>query len=157
MNRLREARKHNEISAEDLAERLEISVPYLYELERGEKRLNEDLLHKIADIFSISTDYILGRTDSPHSPGSDKVKDISYLVPRDAKNHAEAYLKVAETADKYGLTPDQITKLIEHTAAFFGPLYEKEEAKRRKGEFAAHGPRQPGQLSGGIPDEQDKP
>lgn len=58
--RLREARLIRSMSAEKFAEELGISESYLYRLERGEKRLNEDILRRLKERFRISADWVLG-------------------------------------------------------------------------------------------------
>lgn len=57
--RIKELRKQRKISGYKMAERLGVSPQYYYELERGEKRLNQELIKKMADIFGVSTDYLL--------------------------------------------------------------------------------------------------
>lgn len=61
-NRLRELRNSKKLSGVDVAEALSITPQYYYELEKGEKRLNEDLLRKLAEYFNTTTDYILSRS-----------------------------------------------------------------------------------------------
>lgn len=58
-HRLKELRTKNRISGNIVAESVGISSQYYYELERGEKRLNEDLIRKLARFFEVSTDYLL--------------------------------------------------------------------------------------------------
>jgi repressor LexA len=66
---LRELRKKKKITAEKMAEILGISVPYLYDLENGRRRLNQDLLKKLREKFGVSADYILdGRQTVPLPP-----------------------------------------------------------------------------------------
>jgi len=48
-NRLRELRNSRNMSGVDVAEAINITPQYYYELEKGEKRLNEDLLRKLAE------------------------------------------------------------------------------------------------------------
>lgn len=60
-NRLRFIREHKRLSAPVVAKQIEISPQYLYELERGEKRLNETMLNKLADFYGTTTDFLLGR------------------------------------------------------------------------------------------------
>lgn len=63
-NRIRELREAQGISGTKLAETLNLSPQYLYELERGDKRLNEDILMRLAETFNVTTDYILGRDET---------------------------------------------------------------------------------------------
>jgi len=62
MNRIRELRKEKAISAQRLAEMLHITPKHLYDLETGKRRLHEDVIKRLADIFAVSTDYLLSRT-----------------------------------------------------------------------------------------------
>lgn len=59
-NNIREMRKRRGMSGADLAELLGISTQYLYDIERGKRRLSAEILSKLSDIFGSSTDYILG-------------------------------------------------------------------------------------------------
>lgn len=63
-NRIRELREAQGMSGTKLAEMLSLSPQYLYELERGDKRLNEDILMQLANVFNVTTDLILGRDES---------------------------------------------------------------------------------------------
>jgi len=60
VNRIKELRKAKKISGIKLAGLLGTSAQYLYELEKGEKRLNETLIRRLAEIFNVSADYLLG-------------------------------------------------------------------------------------------------
>lgn len=62
-NNLKELRKKRSVKVDTIVECLGISMVYYYDLEKGERRFNEDLLKKLADFYNVSIDYILGRTD----------------------------------------------------------------------------------------------
>jgi repressor LexA len=64
-NNLRMIREKRNITGIAIAGALEITPTYYYELEKGQKRLNETLLHKLAGHLNVSTDYILGRANTP--------------------------------------------------------------------------------------------
>ncbi len=64
-NNLKLIRNQRNISGIALAAALEITPTYYYELEKGRKRLNETLLHKLAGHLNVSTDYLLGRANTP--------------------------------------------------------------------------------------------
>lgn len=66
-NRLREIRRARGLSGTAVAEAIGISPQHYYDLEKGERRLNEDLLKSLADQFAVSVDYLLGRTDDPRT------------------------------------------------------------------------------------------
>src|SRR5690625_937040 len=56
--------KHN-LSQRELATRLDINVSVMNRIESGERAIRDTELIKIAQIFNVKTDYLLGLTDSP--------------------------------------------------------------------------------------------
>lgn len=58
-NRIRELREEFGITREELAEDTELSVKFLYEIEKGRKGISAVTLLKIAKRFSCSCDYIM--------------------------------------------------------------------------------------------------
>lgn len=63
-NRIKHLRKLKKISGIKLAEKLDISPPYLYDLEKGKRKLSGELAGRIAEIFKVTTDYLLCVTDN---------------------------------------------------------------------------------------------
>jgi transcriptional regulator with XRE-family HTH domain len=43
--------------------------------ERGTKQPQLDTVNKLADLFEVSADYLLGRTDNPNSPEGDDIPE----------------------------------------------------------------------------------
>lgn len=62
-NRLAELRNQNKLTQRDIAKRLNISQPSYIRYEQGTAEPTYENLVKIADLFDVSTDYLLGRTD----------------------------------------------------------------------------------------------
>ena len=60
---LLELRVENNLSRAQLAEKLSVSVRLISYWENGQRECDFDMLIKIADLFSVSLDYLLGRTD----------------------------------------------------------------------------------------------
>lgn len=56
-------REENNLSRAQLAERLNVSVRLISYWENGQRECDFDMLIKIADLFSVSVDYLLGRKD----------------------------------------------------------------------------------------------
>jgi Helix-turn-helix. len=82
-------------SGNKIAELLNLSVQYYYDLEtgRGGKRLNSDHLTKLAEIFKVSTDEILGKdilsnNDDVHKKPKDLLK---YLDQAEVMFDGELY------------------------------------------------------------------
>lgn len=56
-------RNENNFSRVQLAEKLNVSVRLISYWESGQRECSFDMLIKIADLFSVSVDYLLGRSD----------------------------------------------------------------------------------------------
>ena len=61
--RLKEQRKLYKLTQRDMALRLGISQPSYIRYENGSSEPSQENLVKIANIFDVSTDYLLGRAD----------------------------------------------------------------------------------------------
>ncbi|MBE5748628.1 MAG: helix-turn-helix transcriptional regulator [Clostridiales bacterium] len=61
--RLNELRVESSLSRAQLAEMLNVSVRLISYWENGERECGFDMLIKIANLFSVSIDYLLGRKD----------------------------------------------------------------------------------------------
>ena len=57
--RIRKAREEMGYTREKFAEKLEVSVSYLAELERGRTGISVKMLIKVCDVLGLSADYIL--------------------------------------------------------------------------------------------------
>lgn len=57
--RIRELREIQNYTREGLAERVDISTKFLYEIERGKKGFSADILCRLAKVLSVSCDYIM--------------------------------------------------------------------------------------------------
>ena len=63
--RLIQLRKEKRLSQEALAKKLEIGSRAYQYYESGERLPRLDVLLKLADFFSVSLDYLAGRSDTP--------------------------------------------------------------------------------------------
>ena len=61
--RLSELRMESTLSRAQLAEKLSVSVRLISYWENGQRECDFDMLLKIAEFFSVSVDYLLGRND----------------------------------------------------------------------------------------------
>ena len=57
--RIRRAREKLGYTREEFAEKLDVSVSYLAELERGRTGISVKLLVKVCDVLGLSADYVL--------------------------------------------------------------------------------------------------
>lgn len=60
---LGELRIENNFTRAQLAEKLNVSIRLISYWENGQRECDFDMLIKIADIFSVSIDYLLGRME----------------------------------------------------------------------------------------------
>lgn len=64
-NRIREIREEKGISGTKIAQMLSISPQYYYDIEKGKRNLSAEIVSKLSDIFNVSSDYLLGKTNNP--------------------------------------------------------------------------------------------
>jgi len=76
-NRIRYIRRVKGFSGTKIAEELGISPQYYYDIEKGKRNLSAEMATRLAGIFGVSTDYLLGRTDdSGHQQDENLDEDI---------------------------------------------------------------------------------
>lgn len=64
-DRLARIRELRQISQADLADMVGLGTQQIYRYENGKTKPDGDVVAKIAQILEVSTDYLLGLTDSP--------------------------------------------------------------------------------------------
>lgn len=83
--RLTNLREHNHLSQSDVAHRLKVSPALISAYESNERKPSLERLVALADIYHVSTDYILGRTLK---------NDASIIV--DVSNLTETQIKIVQ-------------------------------------------------------------
>ncbi|KAF6576533.1 helix-turn-helix domain-containing protein [Paenibacillus polymyxa] len=90
MNRIREIRRKKGITGPELAAKLDITPQYLYGFEKETRTLSAEMASRIASIFEVSVDYLLGRTDesegTPYIPEwatSRDIRDFKKILEED--------------------------------------------------------------------------
>lgn len=61
--RLKQLREENNLSQLDLANKLNMSQQAISAYEKGAREPDIDTIKKISDLFNVSTDYLLGKSD----------------------------------------------------------------------------------------------
>lgn len=74
-DRLRALRKKYGYSRQKLAELLGIGESQIPRYETNQNKPSSDVVVRIAQLFDVSTDYLLGLTDDPHSHWSSELSD----------------------------------------------------------------------------------
>lgn len=65
MNRIKELRKRLKLSQDSLADKLHVHQTAISQWERGLTAPDIDNLRNMSELFSVSIDYLLGRSDLP--------------------------------------------------------------------------------------------
>lgn len=82
MNRIREIRQQKGISGPELASQLDITPQYLYGFEKETRTLSAEMAGRIASIFEVSVDYLLGRTEI----NQDAHQHPEWATPKDKRD-----------------------------------------------------------------------
>ena len=96
MNRIAELRKQKEISQSKLGEILGVAQNTICNWEMGNRQPDNDSLFRMADLFGVTIDYILGREN-------DEMPDEIIILNRAAKK----------------MTPEQRKKLLDVAKTIF--------------------------------------
>ena len=102
-NRLRELRKANELSQGDMAEKLDMTTSAYGYYEQGKSKPSPETLSDIADIFGVTTDYLLGRSSNPklsHKNEVDIQKDLEAMKENFNKGALQMQLDGEELDDE---------------------------------------------------------
>jgi len=94
--RLRKLRTTSKLTQKQLADKINVTHVSISGYESGNRTPDTDTLQKIAQVFDVSTDYLLGRTDDP-SPTSKKSSGGRAFLGG-ADNYTEEELEIAELA-----------------------------------------------------------
>lgn len=78
-DRMRELRKINNYSQEDIAKKLDVSTSAYGFYEQGKTTPNAKTLEYLADLYDVTVDYLLGRTSNPRLNAKDEVDIASNL------------------------------------------------------------------------------
>lgn len=102
--RLKELRKQKQLSQTEFAKLFNVAQNTVSNWENGIRTIDTTTLNRLADFFNVSSDYILGRTDSPSSPAPAEVKEST-------EKDIQIYMGVRDLPDK---DKDEILYLIQY-------------------------------------------
>ncbi|MDZ4541647.1 helix-turn-helix domain-containing protein [Bacillus zanthoxyli] len=74
--RLRKLRKENGLTMKELGRKLNLAESTISGYENGNRKPDYDTLNQFADVFDVSTDYLLERTDFKNNSEIKNSKDI---------------------------------------------------------------------------------
>ncbi|MBQ9082420.1 MAG: helix-turn-helix transcriptional regulator [Clostridia bacterium] len=101
--RIRKFRKMRGFSQEELAERVDISVPHMSHIETGNTKLSLPVLVAIAGALEVRTDDLLFDWDTTtHGTAAGDIADIlNHCTPGQAKALADIVKTAKQSMDKY--------------------------------------------------------
>lgn len=79
--RIKQCRKRQHLTQECLAEKIEVSPHYIYEIERGIKTMSIFTLYNISTTLDVSTDYLLTGNIQNTSYDADKLVSLIEDIP----------------------------------------------------------------------------
>ena len=113
--RIRELRMKNDLTQQNIADHLGINRTTYVKYETGDIDISAKVLNILADLFSVPTDYLLGR-DVPANTPEDKKNNLPPLNQKDEKDISVALDKILnnleceEALSFYGEPMDEHTK-----------------------------------------------
>ncbi len=88
--RIRDLREDNDIKQSDIANRLHITQPQYQLYESGKRQIPVDILIRLAAIYDVSIDYLLGLTNAKKAPApalnADAKKALTYFSRLNQEN-----------------------------------------------------------------------
>lgn len=93
--RIKQCRKLQKLTQEKLAELIDVSPHYIYEIEKGLKCMSLSTLMDIASVLHASTDYILfGKPNDYPSPNTDRLNIVLDTIPLQKRKNIAEVLKL---------------------------------------------------------------
>lgn len=84
--RIRKSRKEINMTQEEFAEAIGVSVGYINQIETGKKCFNLKRFNEIVDIFDKPISYFVEGTDTPEQSTIKEITDLLYNVDADKLN-----------------------------------------------------------------------
>lgn len=95
--RLKELRRENSLTQEELSRKLHITRSRLAMYEQGKRDPDTEVLDAIADFFNVDMDYLMGRTHSKHKA------NIPFILENNVDLETIFYLSKLTTAQQHQL------------------------------------------------------
>lgn len=109
MNNLRQARKAKGLTQTEVARAIGLTQNGYSYWENGKAKIDKDQLLKLAELFEVSTDYLLGNTSKPNTKGvwipvlGEVAAGIPIEAVEDIVDYEEIDAALAATGDFFGL------------------------------------------------------
>lgn len=110
-DRLTNLRKKTKLYQVDMAKKIGVARATYGAYEQGTRQPDFETLQTIADFFDVSTDYLLGRTDSPYSNGVNNDKEKSLFMSKIANEFPDIDLMFK---DMESLTGEEMKEVYDY-------------------------------------------
>ncbi|GCD83705.1 hypothetical protein PTHTG4_27690 [Parageobacillus thermoglucosidasius] len=130
-DRIRELREERDWSQREFAKRVGINYSVVNRIELGKRNVEDHELAKIADVFGVTTDYLLGRTDNPNPPDDDD-KELGTLakINQLIKEYGIEQMGFFDIEKWKSLSEEEIEEIIKHFEWVVHKAKEKNKAAR---------------------------
>ncbi|MDA3973254.1 helix-turn-helix domain-containing protein [Enterococcus thailandicus] len=78
--KIKELRNQHGLTQSELAKKMNVSQQTIGSWEVGRAEPNSDALNKLADLFDVTTDYLLGRNQTPDWANEDDLVELDKLL-----------------------------------------------------------------------------
>lgn len=126
--RLKYLRTQKKLTQKQLAEKINVTHVSISGYESGNRSPDTDTLQRLADFFEVSTDYLLGRSDTPTTPNGISKEDYANLS-EEQKEVLDFFLSLDDLAFKE--KPADILAALEQFELYY-KLYKEQQAKKQK-------------------------
>ncbi|MBM7582971.1 transcriptional regulator with XRE-family HTH domain [Caldicoprobacter guelmensis] len=115
-DRIKQLREETNMGRAELAQKIGITYYALSKYETNERQPDYETLKKIARLFNVSTDYLLGYSDirNPYEKTYDKL-GINELSP-ESKKELEKFVELLKLKDKMDKTKDEMSSALDSNA-----------------------------------------
>jgi HTH-type transcriptional regulator, competence development regulator len=130
-DRIRELREERNWSQREFAKRVGINYSVVNRIELGKRNVEDHELAKIADVFGVTTDYLLGRTNNPNPPENDD-KELGTLarINQLIKEYGIEQMGFFDIEKWKSLSEEEIEEIIKHFEWVVHKAKEKNKAAR---------------------------
>lgn len=108
-DKIKQLREEINMSRSELAQKIGITYYALSKYETNERQPDYDTLKNIANLFNVSTDYLLGRSNIRNP---NKFNDIQELSPESQKE-LEKYIELLKLKDKMNKSSDEMSSALD--------------------------------------------
>ncbi len=106
-DRLKLLRKEKGLEAQHIAKKINVAKSTYSGYENNKSVPNYEILKKLADVFNVTTDYLLEKTDR---------KELAVIegdsIPQELRDIGIEYLQVNKELKEKGFSPEDIRELI---------------------------------------------